>query len=59
MFVVVAVVFVVDDDVESAEDPAILSPIDIMWCSSKSCWVVGTANRFDSRTMLWRVPMLD
>jgi hypothetical protein len=30
MFVVVVVV--VDDDVESADDPAILSPIEIIWC---------------------------
>jgi hypothetical protein len=65
---------VVDNDVESADNLAILFSIEIIWWLGKSCWVVSTvhiivdfnnkpveqqANRFDSRTMLWRVPMLD
>jgi hypothetical protein len=68
MFLVV----VVDDDVESADDLAILSSIEIIWCLGKNCMAVGTGHIIvdfqqqqqaerpaDKRTMLWRVPTID
>jgi hypothetical protein len=33
-----------DNVVESANDLAILSSIEIIWCSGKNCWVVGTVH---------------
>jgi hypothetical protein len=59
-------ILVVDDDVESADDPAILSSIEIIWCLGKNCMAVGTGHiivdfqqQQDKRTMLWRVPTID
>jgi hypothetical protein len=39
------VVVVVDDVVESADDPAILSSIEIIWYVGKNCMAVGTRHK--------------
>jgi hypothetical protein len=65
------VVVIVDDDVESDDNLAILSSIEIIWSLGKNCWVVGTRHIIvdfhqqqadrpaDKRTVLCRVPTLD